>query len=95
MITISLRYLCTLFFNLNTRLEDFHTLPSAEILDSFSFARPLNDKVFFQWTDASDVLLAMKYLRETEIVNRPSDETGHLIGGIRSPPDIQIDSGAA
>ena len=41
-------------------------MPSAvEILDSFSFTRPLGSKVFFQWPDAPDVLLAMKYLRET------------------------------
>ena len=65
MITILLRYLCTDFFNRNPRFEDFHMPSAVEILDSFSFTRPLGSKVFFQWPDAPDVLLAMKYLRET------------------------------
>ena len=65
MITILLRYLCTDFFNRNPRFEDFHMPSAVEILDSFSSMRLMSDEVFRQWTDAPDVLLAMKYLRET------------------------------
>ena len=70
-------------------------LAAVVILDGFYPARPfLGGKIFLQWADTSNVLPAVKYLGETEIVNRSSGETGHLIHGIRSPLDIQMDAGA-
>ena len=59
------RMLCTDFFDLQFIFEGFHTLTAGVFLDSFSSMRLMSDEVFFQWTDAPDVLLAMKYLRET------------------------------
>ena len=84
MITFSLGRLCTEFFTRNPRFENFHTLYAVGILNSFASVRPLGGKVILQWADTPNVLLAMKYLRETESVNGPSGATGHLIHGIRS-----------
>ena len=95
MITLFLGRLGPDFFNHNARFEDLHTLSAVEIFDSFSPARPLGGKVFLQWADTSNVLLAVKYLGETESANGPSGATGRLIRGIRSPLDIQMDASAA
>ena len=95
MITLSLGCLCTALFNLNSRFNDFHTLFAAEIRDSLFFSRSLGGKVFLQWTDTPNVLLAMKYLRETESMNGPSGATGCKIHGNWFSLDVKMDTGAA
>ena len=90
MITLFLGHLCEDSFDLKCQSKVFHSLFAVEILNSLSLARPLGGKVFLQWADTPNVLLAMKYLWETESVNGPSGATGHLIHGIRSPLDIQM-----